>query len=171
MAIHESTKSEIYYVGKVGFFATSDYIIIEEDEFRSGYECTNCVGVGKVTCTRCHGTGESGIVAGAKCSQCEGSGVDTCEVCYGKGGLLVVPEQSQRRPTTGKIVSVGPDTKQLQVGANVLYSNFSGHAIDLRRATGQKVVLRILHEKEVLSGVVGHLELSGYSGVTDIKTI
>ena len=82
----------------------------------------------------------------------------TCPECDGKGGLLVVAEVSQRRPSTGRVVSVGDKVKYFKVGDNVLYSNFAGHAIDLER-TGNKVVVRILHETEILAQVRGHLEL------------
>jgi len=70
----------------------------------------------------------------------------------------VVAEVSQRRPSTGQVVSVGDEVKWFKVGDNVLYSNFAGHAMDLERS-GHKVVVRILHEKEILAQVRGHLEL------------
>ena len=117
---------------KLGSFTTEAYndrMIVIEDEFRSGYECTTCLGSGKVkcypcsgsgttACSNCNGTGESSIVPGAKCTQCKGdklqpclycagSMVDICPGCGGKGGLLVVPEASVRRPTTGVVVSLG----------------------------------------------------------------
>lgn len=82
----------------------------------------------------------------------------TCIECGGKGGLLVVAEVSQRRPSTGRVVSTGDKVKYFHVGDNVLYSNFAGHSMDLERA-GLPVVLRILHETEILAQVQGHLEL------------
>jgi len=93
-----------------------------------------------------------------KCAACGGDKVITCPDCGGKGGILVVPDVSQRRPSTGKVVSVGDKVKYFKVGDNVLYSNFAGHALDLERA-GHKVVVRILHESEILASVQGHLEL------------
>ena len=48
--------------------------------------------------------------------------------------------------------------KYFKEGDDVLYSNFAGHAMDLPLETGQ-VVLRILHESEILASVKGHLEL------------
>jgi len=69
-----------------------------------------------------------------------------------------VPEVSQRRPSTGRVVSIGDKVKYFKVGDNVLYSNFAGHAMDLERTTG-KVTVRILHESEILAQVEGHLEL------------
>jgi co-chaperonin GroES (HSP10) len=81
-----------------------------------------------------------------------------CEACDGKGGLLVVPEVSQRRPSTGRIVSCGDKVKYFSTGQDVLYSNFAGHAMDIPLESGT-VVLRILHESEILASVRGHLEL------------
>jgi co-chaperonin GroES (HSP10) len=57
------------------------------------------------------------------------------------------------------VVSTGDKVKYFKVGDNVLYSNFAGHAMDLERATEGKVVIRILHESEILAQVQGHLEL------------
>ena len=79
----------------------------------------------------------------------------TCPDCGGKGGLIVVPEVSQRRPSTGSVVSVGDRVEHFRVGDSVLYSNFAGHAMDVGEVT-----LRILHEKEILAAVKGHLEMS-----------
>jgi co-chaperonin GroES (HSP10) len=81
-----------------------------------------------------------------------------CPDCGGKGGLIAIPETSQRRPTTGKVVSGGEKTKYFKFGDNVMFSNFAGHAIDLERA-GMPIVLHILHETEILAQVEGHLEL------------
>jgi len=93
-----------------------------------------------------------------KCSTCGGKGSVTCSDCEGKGGLLVIPDVSKRRPTTGKVVSGGEKTKYFKLGDNVMFSNFAGHAIDLERA-GMPIVLHILHETEILAQVEGHLEL------------
>jgi len=85
----------------------------------------------------------------------------TCAACRGTGitpGGVAVPETAQRRPSTGQVVSVGDKVKYFRVGDNVLYSNFAGHAMDLERS-GHKVVVRILHESEILAQVQGHLEL------------
>jgi co-chaperonin GroES (HSP10) len=162
-------------LGTLKFWARGDRVLIQEDEFKSGYECTVCGGSGKAPCEACGGSGSSATVAEARCATCEGSGSYTCSQCNGKGGLLIAPDVSQRRPTTGTIVSVGPGIWQhgvfvpneLQVGERVLYSNFAGYVIDLDRA-GKKVTLRILHEPEVLCGMSGHLELRSLKGKSDI---
>ena len=147
-----------YEAGPVRFAAFKDRLHVVEDKFRSGYECAACDGEGKVKCKDCGGTGR--YTRGERifnCAQCT-DGVAICQVCHGKGGLLVVAEQSQRRPSTGRIVSVGHKVRHFKVGESVLYSNFAGHAMELPFPTGI-VVLRILHENEILSKVAGHLEL------------
>jgi co-chaperonin GroES (HSP10) len=78
----------------------------------------------------------------------------------------VVPDVSQRRPSSGKVVSTGEKVKYFKVGDNVLYSNFAGHAMDLEPA-GLDIVIRILHESEILAGIRGHLELRTVKNQTE----
>jgi hypothetical protein len=155
--------SNRFSVGSIQFAAFGDRVLIQEDEFKSGYDCEACGGKGSITCPDCEGTAKIGQ---KKCNQCN-HGVVACFDCGGKGALLIVPEDQQRRPTTGVIVSVGNEAKWLEVGMSVLYSSFAGHTIDLDRA-GHKVVLRILHEPEVLSLVYGHLDLRTIRGKSEI---
>ena len=152
-----------YDLGSLKFWALGDRVLIEEDQFRSGYECVDCDGSGKAACGDCGGSGTHGV---KKCSHCD-HGTVVCPSCKGKGGLLVAPDISQRRPTTGRIVSIGVDCKTLKVGDSVLYSNFAGYVIDLDRA-GRKVSLRILHEPEVLCAMEGQLELRTLRGKSEI---
>jgi hypothetical protein len=153
--------SEWFEVGEVGFAASGDRLVIEEDQFKSGYECKTCNGSGKVACLNCF-KGFSKINGIVKCKICQGDTYHVCPDCNGKGGLLIVAEVSQRRPTTGIVRSAGEQCKVYKVGDGVLFSNFAGFAIDLQRA-GQPVCLRILHETEVLTKVRGHLELRAIS--------
>lgn len=158
------SESNRFTLGSLSFWATGDRLLIQEDEFRSGYECQTCGGPGKVDCSNCDGAGHNGP---KKCSHCNGDGKVICSACEGKGGLLIAPETSQRRPTSGKIVSAGPECKYLKVGDSVLYSNFAGYTIDLDRA-GAKVVLRILHETEILAAMSGQLTLAEMRSKSDI---
>ncbi len=158
-----------FEVDTVKFGALGDRVLIEEDQFKSGYECTACAGTGEVVCPDCAGRGihtrtrpadDGGpeIEVTTRCVQCGGAKKQACKSCRGRGGLLVVPESAQRRPSTGTVVSAGRGCAYLKEGQKVVYSNFSGHTLDLERA-GVPVILRILHEAEVLALVDGHLEL------------
>lgn len=179
--IDENVKPDLSNVLDLGngleFEAFADRILVLEDEFRSGYECTDCGGATKKVCSQCGGEGHY-INAGSvevKCSECGGDGRVTCPTCGGKGGLLITPEVSARRPASGKIVSVGPGVYQngvlipmrAKVGQSVLYSNFAGYVVDLARA-GQPITIRILHENEILCGIKGHLTLTNFKGKNDI---
>jgi len=159
------TTNGIFDLGPLKFWALGDRVLIQEDDFKSGYECETCGGLGKVNCSNCGGLGRVGA-KGFKCAHCE-AGKVPCSDCLGKGGLLVTPETSQRRPTTGVIVSCGEACKVLKPGQSVLYSNFAGYVIDLNRA-GRPVTLRILHETEVLCAMEGKLELRTLRGKSEI---
>lgn len=178
VSLTEGQSTGTIELGGVKFAAWGDRVLILEDEFRSGYECAACGGSGKAPCGDCRGTGAHfrGEVR-IKCSHCE-NGAVTCPECAGKGGLIVAPEVSQRRPTTGEIASVGPGHYQngifipttVKVGQRVMYSNFAGYVVDLTRA-GRKVSIRILHETEILTLLWGHLELRNFTGKTEIAEV
>lgn len=165
--LYDDRASNTFDLGALKFWAKGNRILIQEDAFKTGYECTTCDGATKVACEGCSGSGQSPTVRGARCTSCEGSKTMTCPACNGKGGLIIAPEVAQRRPTTGMIVSVGPDCKDSAVGDAVMYSNFAGYVIDLERA-GKPIAIRILHETEVLCGMEGHLELRSHRGTTQI---
>ena len=135
-------------LGDLKFAAFGDRVLIQEDEFKSGYECPDC-----------SGSGRNPLNVDMRCKACEGKGVV-------EGGL-VIPDESMRKPTTGKIVSIGEDVEALEVGQAVMYSSYAGHTIELNRA-GYQIVLRILHEPEVLCLVEGHLELRTVRGKSEI---
>lgn len=110
-------ETNILKLGALSMEASGNRLLVLEDEFRSGMECPACVGKRKIkspeleelVCENCEGTGKSVISKEARCSRCKGTGRTICEKCNGKGGLLVVAEQSERRPTTGQILSVGDE--------------------------------------------------------------
>lgn len=64
-------------------------------------------------------------------------------------GRIVIPEQAQRRPTTGKIVAVGVDVSNpdLVVDAKVVYGLYSGTVINFK----EQPAFRILGQDEVLA--------------------
>lgn len=134
-----------FKVGPVSFEAFGDRILIQQDNFKSGYECKAC-----------GGTGKSALNPMWRCKECEG-----------KGSLLVIPETAERKPTTGKIISTGPDVQYLKVGQSVMFSSYAGHTVDLNDG-GIPVVMRVLHETEILCFVEGHLELRAVRDKSEI---
>jgi co-chaperonin GroES (HSP10) len=161
----------ILKLGNLEFESLNDRVLIIEDEFRSGYECLTCMGKQWVHCDSCDGSGKSRINEMARCSKCQGQKRLKCPACQGKGveeGGLIVPEQSMRRPTTGRIVSVGQFCKefsQADIGKSVIYPDFCGHVYDLGTSTFDAdnheimAVCRIIRESDLLARVKGHMEL------------
>ena len=154
----------IFHVGEVGFEAWEDRILVIEDPFRSGYECAKCNKTGTVLCEGCAGTGMSAVVKDARCKQCNATGKVMCPECQGKGEFLVIPQQSERRPTSGTIVSVGPRVRELRREQNVLYADYVGQVMDLSyedvHGAKQNCCLRVLRESEILCKLSGgHLDL------------
>src|SRR5215470_2066430 len=112
-------QTNYFEIGGIKFWALGDRVIVREDEFRTGFECSGCSGARQVRCPDCtDGTKPNG----KKCSNCgtqsaPGVAVGTvqldpgwilCPDCGGKGGLIIAPDTAQRRPTSGTIVSAGP---------------------------------------------------------------
>jgi co-chaperonin GroES (HSP10) len=153
-------------VGPLELEASGDYLILLRDEFRSGYECTFCLGQGQIKCDGCSGTGRSLIVKDGRCPRCEARGVITCPLCNGKTvveGGIVIPEDRQNEPTTGAICSCGPDVIRYTNGQSVMFPSFAGHQLKLTGDTPEgeerEYLVVIMHESEVICRVKGHLEL------------
>lgn len=171
-------ETNVLKLGTMTMEAHADRLIIVQDPFVSGYECTTCGGkhivneVSYVACDNCQGKGlywkdkpigNGTIRTEFKCAVCDGSGRVVCPACNGKGGTIVVPNSSERRPTTGTICSVGHEVTQFERGMSVIYPSFAGHAYDLT-AEGMNgesidITIVILRESEVLAKISGHLEL------------
>jgi hypothetical protein len=183
--LQSAITTNVLRLGELTLEAHADRIVVVEDEFRSGYECATCGGTGNIKCADCS-DGTSAVNPLIKCKSCAGTTWILCADCGGKGALLVIPEQSERRPTTGTIVSVGPDVarltrfqamlyaireffgfkvpaKRLARGQSVIYPSFCGHVFDLNavdlRGTEIQVCIRIMRESEVIAKVSGHLDL------------
>lgn len=100
-----------------------DQIIVLEDKFKTGYECSKCDGEGYTDeeCDFCKGTGKEnvGTERESLCRICcprnlvdsgmYSPGKKVCELCKGMGATIVAPQSSERKPTSGIIKSVGPD--------------------------------------------------------------
>lgn len=158
--------SNVYTVldNKLAMEATFNNVIVIEDKFKTGYECKTCNGKGHVgePCLSCEGTG---VLGDSVCYSCGNAneyskriytGFVACQDCKGKGtqGGLVVPNTSERRPTTGTVVSVGPDVALnstgdpiFKLGDHVLFTQYSGHGITYK----QQKTVRVLNEKEVIT--------------------
>lgn len=78
------------------------------------------------------------------------------------GGVLL-PSEAQKKPTSGDVVSIGPDASELKEGATVLYSKFGIGVTDFRMGDDEYCML-----KE--SDVIGTFPKSGASA-SDIKDI
>jgi co-chaperonin GroES (HSP10) len=168
----------IVWVGAAGFEAHADRVIVLQDTHRSGFECATCLDEGKhtvegrevstVACESCHGEGYRAKAGNAelkiRCSDCGGFGWVVCPDCDGKGGTIVLADDQKGRPTTGTVVSIGPDVTRFERGKKVIYPSFAGHAYDLkgldRSGKVVEVVLVILRDSEILSHMYGTLESS-----------
>lgn len=155
--------------------AYNDRIVVLVDSYKSGRECSKCGGKGHlgVKCPYCLGTGTFKGKGEDSCPDCTiGSGPLSktlghvaCDLCSGQGtSSIIVPEDAEKRPTTGVITSVGwlchqiktpegyiprPVASCLAVGDRVIFTNFSGNEYELGSAK-KKFVVRILKEAEVL---------------------
>jgi hypothetical protein len=152
----------IYVAEDVGFQAEFANIIVVEDEFKSGYECQSCDATGQVKCTECD-DGSSRVNHEIKCKVCQGDLLMTCPTCKGKKEFIVVPDNAKRRPTSGHVVSVGPEVTRYKRGDYVLYSSFCGEVMDLTGLDGEgrerKVVIRFLKERETISRMHGQMTM------------
>jgi hypothetical protein len=145
--------------------ALSDHVIILEDKFKTGYECTTCQGESYLNeqCSYCKGSGREniGLENESLCRICcppnmqasggMQAGKQICPSCQGKGSLIIAPEISRRRATSGIVKSIGPEVKVIRIGDKALYGMFAGTAINFK----QKGVIRIMHEHEVMSRLYG----------------
>lgn len=137
----------------VGLEAVGDNILVLVDSYRSGYECPACMGTGQLRMkSRCicdpdisddkldqpRGTRNR---FGAPCEQCAGDYLSKrvdmnveCNKCKGKGSSLLIPETAKSLPTTGVILSVGPDVTRggIQKNKRIIATPHSGVFIPMK---------------------------------------
>jgi co-chaperonin GroES (HSP10) len=117
--------------------AVDDRILVLEDEFRSGLECSSCKGKGHtdIVCKYCKGTTfyKADRDSGA-CPDCEvgtlgirkSFGYELCSVCKGRGASVIIPDSSKRPTLTGRVISIGRNVTEFRVGDRVLFTNYTG---------------------------------------------
>jgi hypothetical protein len=157
-------ESNVVTLGRMQMEAHDDRLLIVEDPFVSGLECTDCGRTGKIACPDCKGEGvRKTATYEKKCSGCDGLGKIGCPTCKGHGAILFVPDESKMRPTTGLVVSTGDKAHKIQRGDSVCYSSFTGQKwqFDVPDKDGNsvEVVIRCMHDNEVLCKLSGHLEM------------
>lgn len=171
-------------LGTLEMEAVGDRMIVVQDDFRFGTECTTCGARdirmisqteqrSVVVCEDCAGSGNRLVSLGKsedeylkKCSTCDGNGWHVCEACKGTGteaGLIAHPKDREQRPTTGTIVSVGDRVTKFKRGDSIIYPSFVGHfwqlnAVDVDGNEVQ-VDVGVMREEEAIARVKGHLEL------------
>ena len=72
------------------------------------------------------------------------------------GGKIIIPDTTQRRPTTGKVIAIGPgvEWEALAIGVRLVYGLYSGTVINFKN----NPAFRILQEGEILAVVQGDKE-------------
>lgn len=86
-------------------------IVVVMDAFKSGYECSQCKGTGRIRST---------LVADA---------TKECDKCHGKGHILIIPDSAKSLSTTGVVVSRGPEVEKIKIGYRVICGPYSGTAL------------------------------------------
>lgn len=120
--------------------AFGERIIVMQDSQESAYSCRTCKGKGhtKEYCALCGGKPMDETTA---CKNCRvlgfgreiwyPSGHNKCGDCQGSGwrGGIVIPDEHQKMPITGIVVSVGPMCVNLRVGDRVVHSRYAGQTL------------------------------------------
>jgi co-chaperonin GroES (HSP10) len=143
-------------------YGGSGRVLVQEDPYKSKYECSKCHGVGHLgeVCKWCLGTKfEKGKEENGYCRDCT-VGADNnaagktlghvaCDLCHGTGGSIVVPDENQRNTTTGDILAISNrDILEVRVGDKVMFTNYSGSPFKF-----MDIDLRIIIERDLLGKV------------------
>jgi co-chaperonin GroES (HSP10) len=165
------------------FRAQGDKILVSVDIYKSGYECKDCKGTGRIMsqCV-CESTDRPGYKYDSmgvaieptrrdqtKCPVCKGDYLNlrinaVCSLCKGTGASLVIPDSAKSLPTTGVIVSVGSlvTNPELKNNTRVLFGAYTGVMIPTK-APG--VVFKVLRDIEVLCIIKGGEDLAAFDFV------
>lgn len=150
----------------IGLKAANGNIFVLIDHYRSGYECPTCHGIGKMreitSCVCDNPENEFGPGVrnrfGAACEACMGDYLSkrvdkevTCPNALCKDGhILHIPDKAKILPTTGIIMSVGPDVKYAEINNRVVFGGQSGTFLPMRGNT----LVKALREHEIMGYVV-----------------
>ena len=123
--------------GKLGLEAIGNKILILIDKFKSGYECKDCNETGIYIACECTRRGTFGLKESGKvCHYREACARqivgETCKTCNGTGSTLKIPETARAIPTSGVIVSVGPETTKRKIGERVLFGAHTGYFLPFK---------------------------------------
>jgi len=149
----DAEKNYVYVVrGKIALQAIEDKILILLDKFKTGFECTTCGGTGQLeTCPACSGKGLNRF--GDDCKTCGGTPGSfkdkDCYACKGVGTTIIIPESAKAIPTSGIIVSIGPNCTTRKIGDRVLFGAHTGYMLPFKG----NVKLRIMREHEPLCSI------------------
>lgn len=145
----ESDNVIFIVAGKLGLEAIEDKILVLIDKFKSGYECRDCDETGIFIACPCTKLGTPGTNAnGRTCHYTEACAKqqvgNRCRTCNGTGSTLVMPENARAIPTSGVIVSKGPNCKVREVGERVLFGAHTGYYLPFKGAAK----IRVMREDE-----------------------
>jgi len=151
------------------FEALGEKILVSIDVFKSGYECKECKGKKVILhiCS-CEKGGHRGLkyssedldyikasigedVALAResmvCGECNGvpesqKYEQECSKCKGLGALLHLPDNAKNLPTSGVVVSIGKECKNLhyKIGDRILFGPYAGSLIPTKAGLMFKVM-------------------------------
>ncbi len=141
--------------GKIAVEAVEDKILVLLDKFKTGYECKTCDGTGILKkCPSCDGASFDRFKQPCKeCQISKENGIFSsipypreCDRCKGIGASIIVPETTKGMPTSGLIVSLGPQCKHRALGERVLFGAHVGYYIPFKG----NVRLRAMREHEII---------------------
>jgi co-chaperonin GroES (HSP10) len=67
---------------------------------------------------------------------------------------IIVPDQSQERPSEGFVQAIGPEVQRLQVGDHVIFGKFSGKEITIDANTPNEQKFWLIWEAEIDARIV-----------------
>lgn len=149
----EQKDNAIFVVGgKLGLEAIENKILVLVDKFKSGYECKDCNETGLYVACECARAGRFGEKDNGKScfykDRCSTQVVgEKCKTCNGTGHTIAIPETSKMIPTSGLIVSTGPQCVRRSYGERVVFGAHTGYNLPFKGNS----VIRCMREDEPLA--------------------